>query len=226
MSTTTSTNFLQSSIGKKLIMGITGLFLISFLVIHATLNSFIFAMDGGELFNQGALFMATNPLIRIVEIVLFAGLILHIVQGLILTIQNNKARPIKYVIDGGAHNSKWYARSMGVLGSLLLMFLIVHLSHFWIETKEAQLNGTIAEHNMYKEIIEVFQSPLNVAIYLLGVISLGYHLAHGFQSAFQTMGWNHPKYTPIIKQAGFGFSIIITIVFALMPLCVFIGCVK
>lgn len=226
MSTTTSTNFLQSSLGKKLIMGLTGLFLISFLVVHATLNSFIFALDGGQLFNEGALFMATNPIIRIMEIVLFIGLILHMVQALILTQQNNKARPVKYVVDGGAANSKWYARSMGVLGSLLLMFLVVHLSHFWVDTKSAQFNGTIAEHNTYLEIIEVFHNPLNVIVYLLGVISLGYHLAHGFQSAFQTMGWNHPKYTPCIKSTGLWFSIIITVVFASMPLAVFFNCVK
>jgi succinate dehydrogenase / fumarate reductase cytochrome b subunit len=226
MSTTSSTKFLESSIGKKLLMGLTGLFLISFLVVHATLNSFIFAMDGGILFNQGALFMATNPVIRIMEIVLFIGLILHMVQALILSLANQKARPVKYVVDGGKANSKWYARSMGILGSLLLMFLVVHLSHFWIDTKAAQLNGTIHEHNTYTEIIEVFRNPLLVLVYLLGVISLGYHLAHGFQSSFQTLGLNHPKYTPVIKNIGLCFSIIITVVFASMPLAVYFGCVK
>lgn len=222
----TSGNFIQSSLGKKLLMGLTGLFLISFLVIHATLNSFIFAMDGGELFNQGALFMATNPLIRIVEIVLFIGIILHIVQALVLTLNNQKARPIKYNVTNGKANSKWYARSMGILGSLLLMFLVIHLSHFWIDTKVAQFGGTIEEHNSYLEIIEVFHNPINILIYLLGVFSLGYHLAHGFQSAFQTLGLNHPKYTPLIKMIGLWFSILITVVFAAMPLSVFFGLVK
>ena len=221
-----SANFIQSSLGKKLLMGLTGLFLITFLVVHATLNSFIFAMDGGELFNQGALFMATNPLIRIMEIVLFIGILLHIFQALILTLKNQKARPVKYAVNDGKANSKWYARSMGILGSLLLMFLVVHLSHFWIGTKAAQLNGTIEEHNTYLEIIEVFHNPLNVLIYLLGVISLGYHLAHGFQSAFQTLGLNHPKYTPLVKTVGLWFSILITVVFAAMPLAVIFGIVK
>ena len=223
---TTSTNFIQSSLGKKLLMGLTGLFLISFLVVHATLNSFIFAMDNGELFNQGAQFMATNPIIRIMEIVLFIGIILHIVQALILTLKNQKARPIKYVVADGKANSKWYARSMGILGSLLLMFLVIHLSHFWVGTKVAQFGGTIAEHNTYLEIIDVFHNPINVLVYLLGVVSLGYHLAHGFQSAFQTLGLNHTKYTPLIKIVGLGFSILITVVFAAMPLSVFFGCVK
>lgn len=222
----TSLNFMQSSLGKKLLMGLTGLFLISFLVVHATLNSFIFASDGGELFNAGAHFMATNPLIRIMEVVLFIGIVLHIVQALILTLKNQKARPVKYAVNDGKANSKWYARSMGILGSLLLMFLVVHLSHFWIGTKISQMDGTIDQHNTYIEIIDVFHNPINVLIYLLGVISLGYHLAHGFQSAFQTMGWNHPKYNPLIKMTGFCFSILITIVFAAMPLAVFFGIVK
>lgn len=222
----TSSNFIQSSLGKKLLMGLTGLFLISFLVVHATLNSFIFAGDGGELFNLGAHFMATNPIIRIVEIVLFIGIVLHIVQALVLTLKNQKARPVKYAVNDGKANSKWYARSMGILGSLLLMFLVIHLSHFWVGTKAAQFDGTIDEHNTYIEIIEVFQNPLLVLVYLLGVISLGYHLAHGFQSAFQTLGLNHPKYTPLIKTLGLWFSILITAVFAAMPLAVFFGMVK
>lgn len=221
-----SANFIQSSLGKKLLMGLTGLFLITFLVVHATLNSFIFAMDGGSLFNQGAQLMATNPLIRIMEIVLFIGIILHIVQALVLTLKNQKARPIKYVVFNGKANSTWYSRSMGILGSLLLMFLVIHLSHFWVGTKAAQWNGTIEEHNTYLEIIEVFHNPLNVLIYLLGVISLGYHLAHGFQSSFQTLGLNHPKYTPMIKTLGLWFSILITAVFAAMPLAVIFGIVK
>lgn len=221
-----SANFIQSSLGKKLLMGLTGLFLITFLVVHATLNSFIFAMDGGSLFNQGAQLMATNPLIRIMEIVLFIGIILHIVQALVLTLKNQKARPIKYAVFDGKANSTWYSRSMGILGSLLLMFLVIHLSHFWVGTKAAQWNGTIEEHNTYLEIIEVFHNPLNVLIYLLGVISLGYHLAHGFQSSFQTLGLNHPKYTPMIKTLGLWFSILITAVFAAMPLAVIFGIVK
>ena len=115
--------FLSSSIGKKFIMGITGLFLISFLVVHVSLNSTIFCNDGGVTFNAGADFMAHNPIIRIVEIGLFAGLILHIVQALTLTLENKKARPTPYQVVNGAANSKWYSRSMGLLGSLLLLFL-------------------------------------------------------------------------------------------------------
>ena len=130
--------FLSSSIGKKFIMGATGLFLISFLIVHVSLNSAIFLNDGGVTFNAGADFMAHNPVIRIVEIGLFAGLILHIFQALVLTLENKKARPIAYQVVNGSANSSWYSRSMGLLGSLLLLFfvnkrLMQHLSKFLLQ---------------------------------------------------------------------------------------------
>jgi succinate dehydrogenase / fumarate reductase cytochrome b subunit len=221
----TSAKFLQSSLGKKLIMGITGLFLISFLVVHATLNSFIFFNDGGVLFNEGAEFMAHNPVIRAMEIVLFIGIILHIVQALILTMQNNKARPVKYAVNNGKANSTWYSRSMGLLGTLLLLFLIIHLKHFWVVSRFTD-EITSGKETLYGEMLEVFENPLIVIVYVLGVISLGYHLLHGFQSSFQTLGLNHPKYTPAIKAIGFGFSILISIVFASMPIAIYMGWVK
>ena len=225
---TTSANFLQSSLGKKLLMGLTGMFLITFLVIHCLLNSFIFINDGGLLFNEGAKFMATNPLIKIMEYVLFAMLILHILQSLILTLQNNKARPVKYAMNNGAANSKWYSRSMGILGSLLIMFLIIHLAHFWVKSRFTGLPGVDGNgnENLYAVMQEVFHIWWVVVIYVLGVISLCYHLLHGFQSSFQTLGLNHPKYTPMIKIVGFWFSIIICVIFAAMPIAMFAGWVK
>jgi succinate dehydrogenase / fumarate reductase cytochrome b subunit len=222
---TNQTKFLQSSLGKKLVMGITGLFLISFLVVHALLNSFIFFNDGGVLFNEGAEFMAHNPIIRTMEIVLFIGIILHIVQALILTLQNNKARPVKYAVNNGKANSKWYSRSMGLLGTLLLIFLIIHLKHFWVVSRFTD-EITSGRDTLFGEMKEVFANPLIVVVYVLGVISLGYHLLHGFQSAFQTLGLNHPKYTPFIKGVGMWFSIIISLAFAAMPIAIYMGWVK
>lgn len=225
---TQSSNFLQSSLGKKMLMGLTGLFLISFLVVHCLLNAFIFVNDGGLLFNEGAHFMGTNPIIRTMEYVLFLGLILHMVQALVLTIQNKKARPVKYAVPAGNVSSKWYSRSMGLLGTLLLLFLIVHLAHFWVKSRFTGLPGEDANghENLYAVMLQVFQEPLVVVIYVLGCISLAYHLLHGFQSAFQTMGWNHPKYTPTVKMVGVAFSIIIPLIFALMPIAIHLGWVK
>lgn len=216
-----SQGFLKSSIGKKVVMGITGLFLISFLVVHVSINACIFAMDEGVTFNAAAHFMATNPVIRIMEIVLFTGLITHIFQALLLTLENKKARPIGYAKIDGAANSSWYSRSMGILGSLLLIFLVVHLAHFWVDTKVAVFSGKADEHNTFLEMKKVFSHWWIVLLYTVGVISLLYHLLHGFQSAFQTLGLNHKKYTPSIKRIGIWFSIIICLLFASMPIVMY-----
>ena len=217
---------LSSSIGKKFIMGLTGLFLVSFLIVHVSINSCIFFNDGGQTFNAAAHFMATNPVIRIVEIGLFAGLLLHIFQSLLLTLENKKARPVAYAQINGAANSSWYSRSMGILGSLLLIFLVIHLKHFWIDTKIAVFSGKADEHDTFAEMREVFSLWYVVVIYVCGVCSLMYHLLHGFQSAFQTLGVNHKKYTPLIKKMGIWFSIIVCLLFAAMPITMFLGIIK
>ncbi|SOD19672.1 succinate dehydrogenase cytochrome b subunit [Pedobacter xixiisoli] len=210
-----------SSIGRKFVMGLTGLFLISFLLIHVSINALIFLNDSGETFNVAADFMGHNIVIRIMEVGLFAGIILHIVQAIMLTAQNNAARPEKYAYNKASANSKWYSRSMGLLGTLILMFLVLHLYHFWWPTKVAVY--THQEHNTFQNIVMIFQELWVVVVYVLGVISLGYHLLHGFQSSFQTMGWNHKKWTPVVKTVGVWFSIIVPIIFALMPISIYLG---
>jgi succinate dehydrogenase / fumarate reductase cytochrome b subunit len=224
-------NAFSSSIGKKLIMGITGLFLISFLVVHCFLNSFVFFDKTGALFNIGAHFMATNWIIRAMEVVLMLGLLLHIWQGLRLTFENQAARPVKYAYNNGNANSKWYSRSMGLLGTLLLMFLVVHLSDFWIVSRFSgidQFNGVAghdpnAGEDLYNVMKVKFSEPWRVILYVLAMASLAYHLLHGFASTFQTLGWNHKKYTPIIKGIGVWFSILIPLLFALMPIAIYFG---
>lgn len=219
-----SKGFLKSSIGKKVLMGLTGLFLISFLIVHVGINSLIYVNDSGATFNAGAHFMSHNPVIRVLEIGLFAGLILHVVQALILTLENKKARPIGYAKVDGAANSSWYSRSMGILGSLLLLFLVVHLGNFWVPTKIAVFSHE--EHNTFENMKAIFSQWYFVAIYMVGVVSLCYHLLHGFQSAFQSLGLNHKKYTPGIKKLGVWFSIIVCLLFASMPITMFLGLIK
>ncbi len=214
-----------SSIGQKFIMAITGLFLISFLLVHCFLNALIFFNDGGKIFDKGAEFMATNPIIRVVEIVLFAGLLLHIIRAYLLMNKNNNSRPVKYAVQNGKANSKWYSRSMGLLGTLLLMFLIVHLKHFWVVSRFTD-EITSGKETLFNEMKEVFENPMVIVVYILAMFSLAYHLMHGFQSAFQTLGFNHKKYTPIIKSLGLMFSIIIPLIFALMPLAMHFNFIK
>lgn len=198
--------FLSSSIGKKFVMGLTGLFLISFLVVHCFVNSLIFVNDGGETFDLGCEFMGTNWIIRAMEIVLFAGILLHIFQSLVLTIENRKARPIAYAKFDGAANSHWYSRWMGLLGTLILMFLIIHLGHFWVQSRftdnlahtREEIEGT--QITMFDRMKFVFSELWVVIVYCLAMVSLAYHLLHGFQSTFQSLGLNHSKYTPFIKK--------------------------
>jgi succinate dehydrogenase / fumarate reductase, cytochrome b subunit len=220
-----SSTLFNSSIGRKFIMGLTGLFLITFLIVHCGINACIFFNDGGETFNAAAEFMAHNILIRTMEIVLFAGIILHVVQSLLLTLQNRKARPVQYAAYSGGANSKWYSRSMGLLGTLILIFLIMHLKHFWVVSRLTD-EITSGQETLFGEMKEVFSQLWVVIIYVAAMVSLAYHLMHGFQSAFQTMGWNHPKFTPLIKKAGFWFSIIIPALFASMPVAMYMGWIE
>ena len=219
-------HFFTSSIGKKFLMGLTGLFLILFLIVHAGINSCIFLNDGGVTFNQVAHFMSHNWIMRFMEIGLFAGLILHMIQGLMLWGQNNKARPVAYHYNQPSKNSKWYSRSMGILGTLLLLFLVMHLSHFYVGTKIDLYTGDKKPTKLFEEMTTTFKNGWIVILYVTGVIALFWHLYHGFQSAFQTFGINHKKYTPLIKTMGTGYAVIICLLFALMPIAIYMQWIK
>jgi succinate dehydrogenase / fumarate reductase cytochrome b subunit len=220
-----SSSMFKSSLGKKLVMGITGLFLISFLMVHCFLNSLIFINDGGETFNLGAEFMAKNWVIRAMEIVLFGGLLWHIIQAAILTRQNKKARPVAYAASNPSANSKWYSRSMGLLGTILLIFLIIHLRHFWVVSRFTD-EITSGRETLFNEMKEVFSQLWVVILYCLAMVSLGYHLLHGFKSAFQTLGWNHVKYNSMIEKTGMIISIVLPVLFAAMPIAIYMGLIK
>ncbi|KAA5536307.1 succinate dehydrogenase cytochrome b subunit [Taibaiella lutea] len=204
-----------SSIGKKLVMGITGVSLIAFLCVHCYVNSLVFI--NVESFNDAAHFLGTNLLMHIAEVGLFAGIILHIVQGLMLTFQNQKMRPVGYEINPGNKSSKWYSRSMGLLGTLILLFLVLHLWHFWGPNRYNQIT-TGEEISLYDKMQATFSELWVVIVYILGCIALAYHLLHGFWSAFQTLGLSTSKYRPIIRGIGYAFSIIVPFIFIMMPI--------
>ncbi len=215
-------DLLTSTLGRKLIMALTGLFLISFLVIHCTINAMIFFNDGGATFSHWGHFMGTNPIIRTLEIGLVIGFLLHIIQGLSLWRHNRASRPVKYSVSKAPADSTWYSRSMGLLGTLLLLFLILHTSHFWIPNRTNQFTHG-EELPLYKMMFEVFSNPLIVLLYVIGCVSLFWHLLHGFASAFQSLGLNHLKYNGVISFVGTAFSIIVSLVFAMMPIAIYFG---
>ena len=218
-----------SSVGKKLIMSLTGIFLILFLIVHVGLNACIWANDGGIMFNKAAHFMGSNIVPRILEIGLFAFFLLHIIQGFVLEVQNRSRRSKGYAVPMGNKGSKWYSRSMGLLGTLLLLFLIMHIAHFWVPSRITGLQPAAFNpdyHDLYHEMVVVFtgsSSPLIVALYVLGCISLAWHLLHGFQSAFRTLGVSNHKYIRLLNAVGTGFSIIVPLAFAMMPVSFHFG---
>ncbi len=217
----------SSSIGKKIVMALTGIFLVVFLVVHCYVNANIFFANAEENFNRAAHFMGTNMLIRITEIGLFAGFILHIVQGYKLELQNMGSRKTRYAVRAGNKTSKWYSRSMAILGTLILLFLIIHLAHFWVPSRFGGLEEVYYDgekfHNLYLEMKNIFAAPWVVIVYVLGCISLSWHLLHGVQSAAQTLGWTNKNFFPVIKNIGIVFSILIPLIFALMPLALYFG---
>jgi succinate dehydrogenase / fumarate reductase cytochrome b subunit len=228
--------FLTSSVGKKLVMSLTGLFLVLFLIIHVGVNACIWARDHGEMFNKAAHFMGTTVLVRIMEWGLFLGFFIHIIQGYVLEAKNLSRRGKGYAIQPANKTSRWYSRTMGLLGTLLLLFLIMHISHFWISSRfggmwnveplsEVEYNG-MHYHNQYAQMLDVFQNPMIVILYVLGCLSLAYHLMHGFHSAFRTLGIHNNRYLSMLRSLGIGFAVIVSIAFAMMPVSMYLGWVN
>ncbi len=213
-------NIFLSSIGRKFTMALTGLFLISFLLVHMSINALIFYNDGGEIFTIGAHFMATNIIIRTIEIFLILGFILHIIQGLLIWKKNRDARPVQYDYSKSPKGVTWYSRSMALLGTLLLLFLVVHTSNFWIPNRIHQFE-TGEELPLYEMMIEKFQNPIEVLIYVFGCASLFWHLLHGFRSALTSLGISHPRWNPILSFLCNSFSITVPLVLVMMPISIY-----
>lgn len=249
------TKTLSSSLGKKVLMALTGLFLCTFLIIHLVGNLQLFKDDGGYAFNTYTVFMTSNPVIKTISYVLYTSILFHAFWGIYLEFENKKARPINYAVS--KNQGSWASRKMAVLGTIIFVYLAVHMGDFWYEYhyghlpyvsyteklstgemiriesltsdytqgvkmletfNELEGTKTTTVKDLYLEAEESFSKIWLVAFYVLAMITLGFHLAHGFQSGFQTLGLNHPKYNPIIKKLGIWvFAILIPLAFAAIP---------
>ena len=212
-----------STIGRKLIMSLTGLFLISFLFVHLSGNFLLFKSDGGDAFNLYSDFMSTALIIRVAEIVLVAGFSLHIYTSYVLTKSNKKARPQQYAYTKPSPGVSWFSRNMGLSGTIVLIFLVTHLQNFWYRYKFGSPPMTTIDGEQYKDmyalVATVFQQEWWFAILYVGaMVLLAFHLNHGFQSAFRTMGLNHPKYLPVVEKAGLALAVLVPAGFASFPL--------
>ncbi len=224
-------NTLSSSIGQKIVMSVTGLFLITFLIIHLIGNISLLYVDG-EKFNQYAHFMKYNPVIAVFEYVLFAGFIVHIYQGICLIIKNKKARSQGYAIAHKHDKVSFTSKYTGQFGLVILVFFILHLIDFFsfkffreldIENAKVVYDG-VEMPNLFGKVVEVYQqSPVHWIIYPLSMLIIAFHLHHGFQSAFQSLGINHKKYTPMIKTIGLVYAIVIPFGFAIIPILIKFG---
>ena len=247
----------NSLIGKKLIMALTGLFLCTFLIVHLAGNLQLFQNDEGYAFNVYANFLTHFPPIEVGAWILYICILVHALYGLILTIRNRRARPIKYAAAPKSPTS-WSSQNMGLLGSILFLFIVIHMANFWYNYKfthkvafkeyrtdvlsnqrtvsDFQPQDPNFEHSattdgnyeivrvkdLHAVVAYVFSQWWYVLIYVIAMGALSFHLLHGFQSAFRSLGWVHRKYTPIVEFIGtWLFAVIIPLGFAAMPVVYF-----
>lgn len=221
------TQTLSSSLGRKVIMSLTGLFLSTFLIVHMAGNLQLFKGDNGRAFNEYTYFMTHNPLILTVSYLLYTSILVHALMSFVLTRHNRASRPVKYAYSRPEANSPWSSRNMGILGTVLLFFIIIHMRTFWYEMHFGSVPMAEYDGKQYKDLYAVVKEAFSqwwyVLLYVASMVAVGFHLAHGFQSGFQTLGIRHSKYTPLIETIGrYFFAIIMPAAFAAMPIYVFL----
>lgn len=219
----------MTSVTRKILMALSGFFLLVFLLQHCTIN--FLSVVSPDSFNEVSHFMGTNPVIQfLLQPVLAFGVVFHLGMGIKLELQNREARPVKYAVNKPGENATWMSRNMIITGIMIFLFLLLHFFDFWfpeLKTKfiDGDLTGLTAEGHFryYEEIQHEFHNPIRVILYVLSFVFLSLHLMHGFQSAFQSVGFRHNNYTPIIKKLGTIYAIVIPLGFVFIALYHFIN---
>ncbi|MEC3906540.1 succinate dehydrogenase cytochrome b subunit [Tamlana sp. 2201CG12-4] len=214
--------FFKSSIGRKVAMALSAFFLMFFLIIHLAVN--ITSLFSEAMFNELSHFMGTNPLVQFaLQPVLIFGVVFHFVMGFVLELKNKKAIGVKYAQNNGAANSSWMSRNMIYSGLVILAFIVLHFIDFWIpELNTKYVLGDMSgmhdgSYRYFHEMVEKFHSPLRVGAYVISFILLGLHLAHGFTSAFQSMGSTAGR-KKTLQNIGKAYSIIIPLGFIIIAI--------
>lgn len=218
-------SYINSTIFRKGLASLSGLFLITFLLGHlaGNLQLFIPGLEGQTQFNKYALFMTTNPIVKILSFITYSAILLHIVVTLYLVIQSKKARPVRYAVISDQENSSWSSRNMSVLGTILLFFLIVHLKSFWYEMHFGEMPYQYLEDgskikDLHLITTSAFQNPLYTLFYVLCMATLSLHLKHGVESAIQTIGLKSQKYQKVFKYVAMTLAFLIPAIFASIPI--------
>lgn len=209
---------IKSSIARKVVMALSGLFLVIFLVLHVTIN--MASVIDPDIFNQWSHFMGYNPVVQfLMQPILIAGVVIHFVMGFVLEIQNKRARSVKYVKFNGSANAPWVSRNMILSGTVILAFLGLHFYDFWIH----EMTYKFVEANpadptrYYEETVAKFEPMWRTVLYVISFVLLSLHLWHGFASSFQTMGVNN-KYTPGIQKFTKIYAVVIPLAFIFIAL--------
>lgn len=218
--------FIFGSIGRKFLMAVTGIFLLLFILVHLTVNLFLIFDDRGDLYNQGAHFMVSNPVIRVIEPVLALGFLIHILWSLFISWENWRARPVRYKKKDLSVASSWSSRNMLILGALVFVFLVIHLANFYWKIKFTgdelltQGMGPGSEmHNTYLLVSSLFKESVPFGIlYIAGGILLGLHVTHGFWSAFQTIGINNKNWLSRLQLVARVYAVVVAVGFSVIPL--------
>jgi succinate dehydrogenase / fumarate reductase, cytochrome b subunit len=210
---------MKTSILRKILMALSGFFLMFFLLQHLAINMLSVVSPG--MFNDVSHFMGYNPFIQyLMQPILLLGVLFHLAMGIYLEVLNNKARNIKYAKNNASASSNWVSRNMIYTGLVVLFFLVGHLYVMWLPEITYKYVNVLPEDaaRYHHELVEKFQDPILLMIYVLSFIALALHLLHGFQSSFQSVGFNHNKYTPTIKKLGNLFAIAVPTLFAFIAI--------
>ncbi len=219
-------DFLKSSIGQKLTMSLTGLFLCSFLVVHLIGNFQLLYADAGYSFNEYAYIMTNHPAVKTISWGLYAMILYHAIWGVRISLTNQNARGRRGYSRMPKGTMSWTSKNMAVLGSFVFIFLVIHMKDFWFQMKFGSvpyIDGSQEVKDLYTIVKAAFSELWYVILYVISMFFLGLHLKHGFQSGFQTLGLNHNKYTPLIKGLGLAFAILIPLGFAVIPVWMYLA---
>ncbi len=218
-------SYFNSTIFRKTLAGLTGLFLVLFLLGHllGNLQLFIPGEDGQKQFNEYALFMTTNPAVKILSVLTYSSIILHTVLTLFLVFQSSNARDVKYLQSSGNANSTWGSKNMAVLGTLILVFIVIHMKSFWYEMHFGVIGlDPWGNKDLHTVTVTAFNELWYVLFYVLSMVVLAIHLKHGVESVFQTLGIKTRRYVSLIHKAAYGFALIVPAAFASIPIYLYV----
>ena len=218
-------SYFSSKIFQKALAALSGGFLVIFLLGHlvGNLQLFIPGELGQKQFNSYALFMTTNPAVIALSYLTYTSIILHSILTLYLVLRSRSARSVRYQVSSGSSNSSWASRNMAFLGTMLLIFLIIHLRSFWYEMHFGDIGlDKWGNKDLYTVTVSAFQNILYTAFYVLSMLMLSFHLSHGVSSAFQTLGLSTSKYEKTINFVGKSIAVLIPLIFASIPITLYV----